>query len=80
MSLWEENGCLPCIGNQKDITTIHGLWEPLKTQSKTKKSVQKCEKMCQGHLNPEFFSKNFVSDPLKIFSKPMRAIIIRITC
>ena len=43
---------------------------------KNQKFSRKMREKCRSHFKHKFFSKNFISDPLNVFSKPMGAINI----
>ena len=46
-------------------------------ESKTKNSVETCEKKVLKPFKPSFFSENFIYDPLDFFAKTIVAISIR---
>ena len=48
------------------------------TNTKTKKSAENERRKCRSHLNHKSFSENFIHDTLKMFTKPMGDISIRI--
>ena len=75
----KEQGCFDCLCNKKDITISIMTMKTTTKRSKNEKFIRKVlEEGVEAILTIHFSQKNFVYHPLKVFSKPMGALNIRI--